>query len=415
VAAPASPQYYGLHFNPDPYNQPGFQSLGINPDSVKGMLVLVSRNYKYPAVFRSSISIDKNFNHKWSLTTEFLFTKNIYENRYVNVNILPSSKTSSSPGSRNIYSSGILADKIPLPGGNPYSSIFLLGNNHGKKGFSYAFTSVVNKSITDNLLVNIAYSFQNSISLFEPVGNANTTDGQWLQLETVNGKNLASRSISDFDLNHRISAAFTKKIYYGRLASMITLFYNGQSGSSFSYVYENSMINDDGRIPTFNADIIYIPTKEDLDAMTFVPNTFSERQQKDFLNDYIEHDKYLHKHRGQFAERNGVRLPFTHTIDLRLEQDIKITWNKKEVAISIIYDVFNFTNMLNKNWGRTYFLSTNDNYPLISFAGFANQNTLTPQYQFKPFNGKPWSVQNNTAPGSSARWISQLGFKINFN
>ena len=417
LSEPASPQYYGLHFNPNLNTQPDFQSLHINKDSIKGMLVLVSRNYKYPTVFRTSLSIDKNFKHNWNLTTELLFTKNIYENRYTNVNILPSTKTSAPPGSRNVYSSGTSAEKIPFPGGNPYNSIFLLGNNHGSKGFAYSFTSVVSKSVTNNLLVNIAYSFSNSVSLFEPVGNANTTDGQWAQLETVNGKNLASRTVSDFDLSHRISAVVTKKINYGRCATMITLFYNGQSGSPFSYVYDNSMINDDGRTPS-SSDLIYIPTKKELDEMIFIPITtgtaYSPQQQKDYLDHYIEQDKYLNKHRGQFAERNGPRLPFIHTLDLRFQQDFRIRWNKRESTISVIYDVFNFSNMLNKNWGRTYFLSANDNYALITFAGYANINTLTPQYQFKPFNGKPWSVQNSTAPGSSARWISQLGVKMTF-
>lgn len=419
VEAPKPPQYYGLHFNPDPYTQPDFQSLGRDPDSSKGVLVLISRNYKYPAVFRSSISIDKNFKHGWNFITEFLFTKNIHENRYTNVNILPPTKTSSLPDSRNIYSSNILVDNIPISGGNPYSHIFLLANNHGKKGFSYALNTIITKTITDNLLVNLTYSFQNSISLFEPIGNANTTDGQWLQLETVNGKNLASRSISDFDLNHRISAAVTKKINYGNCSTMITLFYNGQSGSPFSYVYSNSMINDDGAIPAFNSDLIYIPTRDELSVMTFVPFingniTYSPQQQKDFLNSYIESDKYLQKHRGEFAERNGARLPFTHTIDLRLQQSFTIQLNKGPITISLIYDVFNFTNMLNKNWGRTYFLSATDNFALVTFAGFANTNTLMPQYQFKPFDGKPWSVQNSTAPGNSARWISQLGVKLSF-
>jgi hypothetical protein len=236
-------------------------------------------------------------------------------------------------------------------------------------------------------------------------------------LETVNGKNVAPTSISDFDMEHRISAAFTKKINYGKCATMMTLFYNGQSGSPFSYVYDNSMINDDGRTPA-TADLMYIPTKEELDGMIFIPVTngtvLSPQQQKDYLNDYIEHDKYLNKHRGQFAERNAPRLPFTHALDLRLQQDFKFKLNKRETILSVIYDVFNFTNMLNKNWGRAYFLATNDNYTLITFAGYANINTLMPQYQFKPFNGKPWSVQNNTAPGLSARWISQLGVKVSF-
>ncbi len=177
------------------------------------------------------------------------------------------------------------------------------------------------------------------------------------------------------------------------------------------------MINDNGNRENF--DLIYIPTVTDLASMNFIPNTvglttYSPQQQKDFLNAFIETDKYLKKHRGEFAERNGARLPFTHIIDLRLQQDFKLKIKSKNINLSVSYDVFNFTNMLNKNWGRTYFM-TNDNFPLIRFAGYANTTTLIPQYQFTPFAGKPYSVQTSTLPGNSARWISQLGLKINLN
>jgi hypothetical protein len=415
LAGPNSPpQYYGLHFNPDPYNQPNFQSLGINPDSAKGSLQLAARNYKYPTVFRTSMSVEKSFAHNWTISTEVIFTKNVYENRYTNVNLLPPSQSSAPPGSRTVYSPGLKPDKIPLPGGNPYSYIFLLGNNHAKTGSSYFLNTVVSKSVAVNFLLSLAYSFGRSNSLFEPIGNANTTDGQWTQQETVNGKNLASASVSYFELQHRVSAALTKKFSYGRCATMITFFYNGQSGSPFSYVYDSSIINDDGRFPSSNSDLIYIPTKNDLEQMIFVPNGYSPQQQKEFLNDYIEHDRYLRKHRGQFSEKNGPRLPFTNLIDLRLQQDFRLTIGSKETTVSIVYDVFNFTNMLNKDWGRTYFLSSNDNYALITFAGYSNSNTLTPQYKFKPNGAQPWSIQNSTAPGVSARWISQLGVKISF-
>lgn len=410
------PQLFGLNFNPDPYNQPDFQSLGIDPNRSKGTLILVAPHYKYPTIFRTSISIEKNLVHNWNLSTELFFTKNIYENKYTDVNILPPTILSPLPDSRNVYSLNNFPDKIPLPGGNPYDDIFLLDNNHGKKGFSYGVTATVNKSISDNLHVTFSYCFENSVDLFDPVGTGNSLDGQWIRLETVNGKNFAGRTISDFDLRHKINAAITKKFNYGKWSSMITLIYNGQSGSPYSYVYDGSMINDAGSQPQFNADLIYIPTKNDLDNMIFISNqnnNLPPQQQRDALNNFILSDKYLSKHRGEFAKRNRARLPFTQTIDLRFQQDLKIKLSKKETTISIIYDVFNFTNMLNKNWGRIYFLSE-DNYSLVTFAGFTDPNSLTPRYQFKPVNGHPWSVQTSTTPGNSARWISQLGVKIIF-
>ena len=54
-----NPQHYGLQFNPDPYSQPTPQSLGINPANAKGELDLIAKNFKYPAVFRSSVRVAK--------------------------------------------------------------------------------------------------------------------------------------------------------------------------------------------------------------------------------------------------------------------------------------------------------------------------------------------------------------------
>jgi hypothetical protein len=88
--------------------------------------------------------------------------------------------------------------------------------------------------------------------------------------------------------------------------------------------------------------------------------------------------------------------------------------NHKETRFSILFDIFNFTNMLNKNWGRMYALTENK-FSLIQFAGYANSATFTPQYQFTQPNGRPYSVESSTIPGNSARWISQVGFRINFN
>ena len=406
-----NPQAYGFRFNPNPYEQPDYQTFGIDPEKVKGNKVLIARKFKYPTSFRTTLGIDKKIKDNWLLTTEIMFTKNIHEHRYININILPPTKMTPLPDRRNIYSLNTNPDKIPMAGGNPYNSIYLLTNNSDKKGFAYNFTLSINRSFRNDLFVSAAYSYGNSFSFIEP-GNVNNSD-QWNN-ETINGKNFAGRGISDYDPGHRFIVSAAKKINYGKWSTLVTLFYNGQSGSAFSYVYDGSMINDNGR--SSHNDLIYIPTKADLSTMNFIPigTTYSAQQQKEALDHYIENDKYLRKHRGQFAERNGARSPFTHVIDLRLQQELKIKTRKKEIQVSIVYDVFNFTNMLNNKWGRTYFIS-GDSWRLIRFVGFIDPATLTPQYQFTPFNGKPWSVQSSTAPGSSARWISQLGVKISMN
>ncbi len=421
-----NPQQYGLKFNPDPYNQPTPQSLGINPANAKGELDLISKDFKYPTVFRSSLTVIKRLKSNWTITVEAIGTKNIHETKYTNVNILPPTKRSSAPDARNIYSLNPFPDPIPLAfnGSNPYTGqIYLMSNNHGKKGSSYSITIITDKQFRNNFYFNASYTFGKSRVLFEPSQNNSVFSNQWRGTETVDGKNFTGLSVSDVDLRHRLTANLEKKFSYANnnLATTFTLFYNGHSGNPYSYVYSGSMINDNGSNSNRdnNFDLIYIPTATNLSAMTFIPNvigttTYSAQQQKDLLNSFIESDKYLSRHRGEFAERNGARLPFTHIIDVRLQQDFKIKLKQKETSFSVTLDIFNFTNLLNKNWGRIYF-TDRDNFPLIRFAGFANTSNLTPQYQFTPFNGKPYSIQASTLPGNSARWISQLGFRINFN
>src|SRR5690606_13333799 len=126
---------------------------------------------------------------------------------------------------------------------------------------------------------------------------------------------------------------------------------------------------------------------------------------------------YLNKRRGQFTERNGDRLPFTNILDLRIAQDFNLKVAGKTYQLQVTYDVFNFTNMLNRKWGRTYFLN-NDNFAVMTFAGYVNaQSSLTPTYRCNPTLAQPQSVSNvstSSAPSFSPRWTSQLGVRINF-
>jgi hypothetical protein len=409
---------YLTRFNPDPYDQPTAASLSI--DTTRE-LNLIARKFKYPSLFRTSAAVEKKLWKSWKFSIEGIFTKNIHEAAFRSVNILPPAIKSSLPDARNIYSTGPKPPKIPLTsnGANPYSQLYLLTNNHDDKGYSYSFSFIIQKEAT-NFSFNGSYTFGRSSLLFEITGPQSLISSQWRNMETVNGRNFAPLSISDNDLQHRVAAWVSKKFDYGKgsTSTVISLFYNGQSGSPYSYVYNRSMINDNGKTGE-NFDLIYIPTENDLVSMVFVPIVnnsgqvdYSAQQQKDFLNAFIESDKYLKDHRGEFAKRNAARLPFTHIVDLRLQQNFTLKIKGKNIGLAVIYDVFNFTNMLNKNWGQTYFL-TNDSYQLIRFSDYADPVTLIPRYQCRPFNGKPYSLQTSTQPGNSARWISQLGFKIN--
>lgn len=411
-------------FRPDPFNQYEASDFGITLPSPSGEMNLISKEFKMNKVFRASLAADKDLGQGWKITVEGIYTKNINEIDYKNINILPPTQKSVGPDARNVYNINAqnLAVPIPMRTGavtNPYTGIFLLSNNDGKKGYSYTASFSVDKRWAAGWAVNANYTYGRSMVLNEGTSSQNVS--QWRFMETVNGRNYMELSRSDFDLGHRINAYAAKKFTYGRgiFATTVSLVYNAQSGSPYSYVLNRGMVRDLDNNET--NDLIYIPTETELQGMTFVTNTvgsganavtYTPEQQKELFESFIQGDKYLRKHRGQYAERNGARMPFTHVIDFKLQQDFNLKLGKKTYQVQLTYDIFNFTNMLNRDWGKTYFLS-NDQSIILEMSGFASTTDLTPRYKFTPLaSGTPYTLSDGVF--NSARWSSQIGIRLNF-
>jgi hypothetical protein len=386
----------------------------------KGPLNLVAAEFSTPQLFRTSIALDKKFGNGWSGTLEGIFSKNLNEIYYTNVNILPPVGVSNGVGSRNVYPTANLG-RIPLnaDGSNPYDNAILLSNNQGKTGYSYSFTLTASKRTNTGFAFDVNYTFGNAVAVND--GTSSVNFSQWRFMETVNGRNFIGRSNSDFSAGHRIFTYVSKKFEYAKktLATTITLAYTGQSGSPLSFTYLNGPIRDNNNGNGETNDLIFIPTQAQLAAMSFASNTisgvtFSAQQQRDAFEAFIQSIPYLRNNRGKFAERNGSRLPFTNIIDLKIAQDFNIKVGAKRYQFQLTYDVFNFGNMINRTWGRNYFQG-NDNFSVLTFGGYASATDLTPvNFRFNPNIRTPWNVSTTTNAAYAARWISQVGLRFNF-
>lgn len=412
-----------IRFRWNPSDIPGsvWTPQQVGQGFTKGPLNLISEKFKMPQVLRTSLAVDKNFGNGWTGTAEVLVTKNIQEIYYYNINILPPIGVSVGPGSRTVYGvNGTATATIPITnngtGTNPYDNAILVTNNEGAKGFAYNFNLGISKRMKKGFSIDGSWTYGNSIVTNEGTSSVNLS--QWRNMEAVNGRNSLGTSISDFDQGHRFLINMSKKFTYGNghFATTVALAYIGQSGNPVSYIYgSNSMVRDDG---TSGQDLIYIPTATELQQQTFLSNTvgtitYTPQQQKDALEAYIMSHKYLRNHRGQFAERNGDRLPFTNDIDLKVLQDFNLRIGKQNYTLQLSWDVYNFGNMLNRRWGSQYFQSF-DQFSLITFAGYVSATNLTPQYRFNPQITSPYSYNNSATPNYANRWISQVGVRISF-
>ncbi|RYY46064.1 MAG: TonB-dependent receptor [Chitinophagaceae bacterium] len=406
-------------FRADVNNQYTQADFGLAPSLIKpqGDMNIIAKNFHLPTVLRGSVGADKKLGRGWSLNFDLMYTKNIYEVDWVNVNFQPPAVTTTGPDARLVYSTtGSPTKLVYRPAGttaaarNPYANVILLRNSTGKKGFSYNFTTGIEKQTKNGLIFNASYTYGNSQVRNEATSSVNTSN--WLNMEAVSSRNYIGLATSDFDMGHRIFALLSKKFTYlaGKMATTVSFVYNGQSGSPYSYTMSgNGFIGDGGT----NNDLMYIPrSRAEMDQMSFPTNgALTETIQKDQFEAFIQSDKYLSKHRGQFAERNGARAPFTNIVDANVQQDFSVNVSGVKHTLSVRLDIFNLTNLIDKNAGRQYFFNFDQAQVLqvVSFTG------TKPNYRFnRPANDRVGAISDGISAFNSSRWNGQATIRYSF-
>ena len=406
-------------FIADVNNQYTQSNFGLTPSQIRpqGDMNIIAKGFHLPTVFRTSLGADKKLGQGWTFNFDLLLTKNIFEVDWINVNFAPPALNTTGPDARLVYSTtGVPSRLTYRPGAptaaarNPYANVILIRNTTGKKGYAYNFSTGIEKQTKTGLIFNANYTYGNSQVHNEATSSVNTSN--FFNMEAVSSRNYIGLSTSDFDMGHRVFALVSKKFSYfqSKMATTISFVYNGQSGSPYSYTMNgNAFIGDGGT----NNDLIYIPaSRADLDLMSFPTNgALTETIQKDQFETFIQSDKYLRKHRGQFAARNGARAPFTNILDASIQQDFSIKNSGVKHTLSLRFDIFNLTNLIDKNAGRQYFFNFDQAQVLqvVSFTG------TKPNYRFnRPANDRVGTVSDGISAFNSSRWNGQVTVRYSF-
>lgn len=379
-----------IMFRPDWNNQYKASDFGGTDAPWGGQIDLFAQKFKFPQVFRVNLALDKKLFWGTILTLEGIYTKTLNNVLYYNMNISPDPDfTLTGADKRPHY------DNSKIDG--DYTRV-MVGTNTNE-GYTYNLTAQLQKPFSNGLTMSIAYTFGRAMALND--GTSSQNSSQWRYMEQVNGLNNLDLSYSDFDLGHRIVGFVSYRFeWLGHLGTTFSLFYNGQSGKRYSYVYDDyGNLNGNGESSN---NLIFVPASSSDIELT--SDNWNE------LDDYLSADPYLSKRRGDYAERNGARTPFTNIFDFKVAQDIFMNIGETRHTLQITFDIFNIGNMLNKDWGRRYYVS-NDAYRLIKFEGFQSDGT-TPEFSFKKPNGDPWNIDDSGI--QSSRWQAQLGFRYLF-
>lgn len=398
---------FGEEFQPDVNQQT--QVVAAGSGGVGGNIDLFAKNFKLPQVGKYNIAIDQKL-PIWGLiaSADFLYNDVLTDVYYENLNLGGPAGTYEGADNRPFYNR---SDEID----DTYGRIILASNTN--EGSSYNATFTLRKPFQNGFQGQVSYSYGESEKIFD--GTSSQNSSQWRGIQTVNGKNSdIPLSRSDFSLGSRISGNASYEIEYGGDfggKTTIGLFYEGAQSSpySFTYLEGRDLLNDDSR----DNALIYVPANQS--EITFAGDAGEQARQWDLFNQFIESDDYLSTRRGQYAERNGSRGPWNHIVDFKLLQDIYVKTGDKKNTFQISLDIFNFTNLINKDWGVRKFVgsnvsplqtvSTSDSQPVFSLV----ESLLEVDENGNLIGDNIDRVDDNGL--QSSRWQMQVGLRYIFN
>lgn len=350
----------------------------------------VAHNFKMPQVWKSSIGIDYQVPVSFPLTVtgEFNYTDNINAVRLINWNINESALTERFQGADNrlIYPSNYTYNR---------TNAFVLSNTH--KGYGWTANITVNATPLENLDIMAAYT-HTVMKEVTGMPGSNATSA-WQGLYTVDGPNFAKLQNSQYVTPDRLIASVT----YTYNKDHFSLFYTGYSYNGYSYCYSNDM-NGDG----IGNDLMYIPRNDS--EINFV----NDADRADFWA-FVEQDKYLKNHKGEYAEAYSARAPWVHQFDFRWAHDFTLKVGNTDHRLQLSADVENIGNLLHSSWGVPKFFSAETNNGRILKYEGKDANNVPTFSLYRDKNGvapkKTWDY--NRAYDNA--WRIQLGVKYYFN
>ena len=387
-----------IQFNPNVNNQPTHVTPGTGETG--GAVDLFAPDFRLPQVLKYSIAFDQKL--PWGgliFSGDLIYNDNITAITYEQLNIRGPIGRLEGPDTRFYYDDDNIVEG--------YGDIILASNTGAGSSWNAAFT--LKKPLQNGFQGQISYSYGDAESIFDGTSSRNIS--QWRNINTVNGKNRAQVSRSQFAQGHRITANVSYEFEWNEnFKTTLGLFYEGSQGNPNSFIYDGALLNDNR---SDNA-LIYIPrNRGEINLVDLVDDDtnaviLTADEQYAALDAYIENNDYLRERRGQYAERNGDFGPWSHIIDLRFTQDFALKLNGRRHALQASLDINNFTNLLNKDWGKKTFYF--ENTTLIN----AESGGPNPEFTFDPSRFQDDLEQIDDLGIQSSRWQMQIGLRYIF-
>ena len=376
-------------FLKDPLNQPtGGAGLTSEVD-------LIDANFTYPQLFRANVAVDRELPFGIIGTVEFIYSKSLNEINYQNLNIRKLDAIGM--GGRYLYARDVSA---------LYTDVIYLTNTN--KGYQYSLSVQLQKDFSNRSWINVFYSYGQAKDINS--GTSSQASSNFAYNNIRYNPNDPELTWSNFDVRHRLGAAFSWQLKLIRNApTTLSMFYGGRSGRPYSTTYNFFDANGDA---ASGDDLVYVPASQS--EVLFVNSSGVPLADQDTawasFNKFISGDPGLDGSRGKIAPRNASREPWYHTLDIRIAQDIPVPVVKGQ-RLQFTLDIINLLNMFNKDWGKSYYVSNQNDTPWTLQGSNYGVDAATGKMRIQ------WTDRPNRFAMSQlgSRWQIQAGFRYSFD
>jgi hypothetical protein len=402
---PGNVNLVGLEFQPD-YKEFIASRPDLFPQSpstlpVGSSLAEVSKDFKFPQIWRSNLGVDVELPWNMIFTGEAIFSKDINAIKQVNVNEAAPAGTMAGPDNRPYWTTTKVVSSV--------SNAMVLSNTH--EGYQFSLTAQLTKNFANGLSGMFAYTYTMAKDITANPGSA--AYSAFSSNTAVGSLNNPGLSYSNFATPHKLVGDISYRIEYANhFATTFSLVYQGYQTGRWSYIYSNDL-NGDG----ISSDLMYIPkTQTELQFAAYNGMTAVD-QQTAFWN-YVNRNKYLNSRKGQYTERYGEVRPWIHRFDAKLLQDIFTGFGgDHKYTLQFSVDFLNIGNLINDSWG-TYPYN-----PLTSFENVRplrvnNKGTATaaPVYTLNATSMQDFTAKTTISKdvSTSSTWGCLFGIRLIF-
>lgn len=357
------------------------KELGLSKEpTIPQSPTIIDNKLKMPAVWKTSLAFDAKLPGDIDFSVEGIFSKDFNPAIVTNEGYYDTGKdlTLSANDVRKQYAVyNTYVD--PNTGSKSTQNVYYI-TNAGHSAYYYSLTASLAKRFNFGLDLSFAYTHSYAKSYGDGIGDQ-VSSAYYTNRYSINGNNDMETGYGTYVSPNRILASASyRKEYAKHFASSISLIYEGMNlgyaggyaSTRYSYTFSGNVAGDYG-----SNNLIYIPSsREELNNWTFsdkatIKNDAGDKvaytpdQQRDDFWNYINQDDYLKNHKGEYAKRGGVVMPWNHQLDLKFLQDFYLKTGGKRNTLQFGVDVKNFLNLLNSKWGL---YKTVNNTSLLSYA-----------------------------------------------